>query len=309
MKLNKKRFTLIELLVTIVIIALVIVFSTFCIINVVNNSKNKATVLSTDSLKKAANVYSTEASSDSWKRTNSDYDAFCVTVGELMNKGLLDKDGIISDDSITRETFIIVKRNNITLVTEKTEIVVSDDENYKICTNTSSYEGKTVSKPVIGSSINYTDKLEISYTSGSATYQDNNVEVSYNCLYGESSSSINREGIVENNKCILSGLKNNKDYYVMIYMNTNNGSSVIAEGDINYKTNDFNNTTFSQNKNIVNVKYNNKDTNGNNVNNPSYYFKSTVEGTTTVNVQECTLNNNIFSCSVSTNIIKKRYLV
>ena len=299
MRLNRKGFTLVELLVTIVIIALVIGFSTFGIISAVNNSKNKATVLSTNSLKKAANVYSTEASSDSWKKTNSDYDAFCVTVGELMNKGLLDKDGIISDDSITKETFIIVKRNNITFAVEDEEIAYLYDENYNICTKNDVVAGEIFTRPVMGEEISYTDRMEISFESGTS---DTGVK-DYKCLFGTSSSNVNREGVVdkENNICIIDGLKNNTFYYVYIYMNTNGGSSVLAEGTKEYLTNDFSASTFDQELNTITINYNDSY-----VYKPSHYFLSNNDGKTNTNVEKCVLNkNNVFICDgIGTNEIK-----
>ena len=89
-QLNNKGFTLIELLATIAIIGLVIGLSTFGIIKIVENSKNKAKDISMDSIKSSARIYSEEASSSDWKNiTNEDYKYFCVTIQELINKGLL----------------------------------------------------------------------------------------------------------------------------------------------------------------------------------------------------------------------------
>ena len=113
MKLNRKGFTLVELLVTIAIIALVLGLSIFGIISVVNNSNEKVTVINEKSIKVAANIYSSEIDNSSWKK-NNDYDAFCVTVGELMNKGFLEKNSIIENKAINKDTYVIVKRNNVT---------------------------------------------------------------------------------------------------------------------------------------------------------------------------------------------------
>ena len=115
MKLNKKGFTLVELLVTIVIVSLVIALSAFGIIKAIGNSKDKAGHISEASLFEAARIYSSESSSDSWKNAE-DFEAFCVTVGELMNKGIIDKNA--SND---KNDFIIVKRNKITFAVEKEE--------------------------------------------------------------------------------------------------------------------------------------------------------------------------------------------
>ncbi len=297
MKLNNKGFTLIELLVTIVIIALVVGLSVFGIVSIINNSEEKATAISEKSIKDAANIYSTEVESSSWKKTNN-YDAFCVTVGELMNKGLLDKDGIISNKNITKNTYVIVKRNNVTLAVEKEEIVsdIIGDENNKICTGQVDIDGENYTNPVIGISNSYTDKIEIPFSPGAA---DSGVS-GYKCLYGESSSSVNKEGLIEENKCILGNLKNNKDYYVLIYMNTNNGASVLADGNRNYVTSDFINTIFNQNKNEITINYNRQDTNGNSINNPGYYFNSSVAGTSNIDLEVCTLENNKYICTGNT---------
>ena len=135
MKLNRKGFTLVELLVVIAVIAVVLAVSIFGIISVVNNSKDKVTVISDSSIKIAANIYSSEMGSDSWKK-NTDYDAFCVTIGELVNKGLLEKESVFNNENITKDSFVIVKRNNVTLSVMGEEIVseeINDDYN-KICT-------------------------------------------------------------------------------------------------------------------------------------------------------------------------------
>lgn len=305
MKLDRKGFTLIELLAVIVIVSLVFGFSVFGIIKAVNNSKDKATYLSVDSLKDAARIYSAEGSSYSWKKI-TDYDAFCVTVGELMNKGLLDKNGIISERNIDRDTYIIVKRNNVTMAIEKEEIAMVDDDNYKICTNTVSIPGESITKPKILFSSSYTDSLTIFFQAGSATYNGNDSVISYRCLYGDSSSNVNEEGIIDGNKCILNNLKNNSEYYVLVYMNTDHGTSVVAEGSTDYWTSDFNDSIISQDKNVVKITYSDKDSNGNDINNPSYYFKSTVSGTSSVNVTTCTMNSdNTLTCNESTDEIKE----
>ena len=51
MKLNRKGYRLIELLAVILIIGLVLGFSTYGIINAINSSKEKATTLSENSIK------------------------------------------------------------------------------------------------------------------------------------------------------------------------------------------------------------------------------------------------------------------
>ena len=294
MKINRKGFTLVELLVTIVIVGLVLALVVFGIFSAIDNSKDKAKNLSEKSIKEAARVYSGEAGSDSWKKSNEyDFDAFCVTIGELMNKGLLDKDSTINLDKVDKNTYVIVKRNRITLTVEKEEIAYENDINYGICTGTYVEPSETVTKPSIRSSVSYTDRLEVSFTNGEATTGVKN----YKCLYGDSSSNINREGVIENNTCIATNLKNNHNYYIYIYMTTNAGTTVLAEGNNEYTTKDFSSTKFSQSGNVLNISYDST-----NVYNDmaSYYFNSDTSGKSNVSVQKCELNKNgLFSCAGS----------
>ena len=120
MKLNNKGFTLIELLVTVVIIGLALGITIYGIINVIKKFENKKNNLSESSIKEAARIYSSEYNSNSWK-DDGDNESFCVTVGELINKGLLTKNKTLVD-GITKETFIIVKRNKITFIIDEIEI-------------------------------------------------------------------------------------------------------------------------------------------------------------------------------------------
>ena len=301
MKLNRRGFTLVELLVTIAIIALVVGFSVFGIISVINSSNEKVTVINEKSIKEAASIYSSEAESSDWKKNNN-FDAFCVTVGELMNKGFLDKNSVIENRNIEKDTYVIVKRNNITFSIISEDIVsdVVGDEYNKICTGQNT-TGESYTNPTINDYTSYTDKLEISFKNGTA----NSGVKNYRCLYGESSSNVNREGTIDGNNCILTNLKNNTSYQVFIYMNTNAGSSILATGSRSYSTSDFSKTTFAQNKNVVTISYNNKDTNGRSINNPSYYFNSNIDGISNVNLETCVLKNNIYTCSGNTKEIKK----
>ena len=134
-QLNNKGFTLIELLATIAIIGLVIGLSTFGIIKIVENSKNKAKDISMDSIKSSARIYSEEASSSDWKNiTNEDYKYFCVTIQELINKGLLKEKEIknyIENDN-DKFNYVVVTKNKLTETVEKEEIILSDINNKKI---------------------------------------------------------------------------------------------------------------------------------------------------------------------------------
>lgn len=295
MKLNRKGFTLIELLVTIVIVGLVAGLSTFGIIKIINNSEEQTVVLSEDNIKEAARLYSTESSNDSWKKKDN-YDAFCVTIGELMNKGLLNKNAQINVGG-DRNTFVMVRRNKVTLAIEKEEILTS---NASICTG-ETINNENYTAPEITGSESYTDKIVINFTNGSA---DSGIK-NYKCIYGDTSTNIDKEGIINGNACILNNLKNNKPYYVLIYMNSNNGSSIIANGNRDYITSDFKDAVISQNENVVSIIYNDVDTNDNNINNPSHYLMSSINGTTNTEVEKCTSNNGKLTCTGATTNIEK----
>ena len=134
MILNKKGFTLIELLTTIVIVGLVVGISFGGIINILDDSEDKQIIISEASIKEAARIYSIESDSNLWKENSKyiDYDFFCVTIGELMNKGLIDKNASLGEN-VSKDTFVIVKRNKITLVVEKEEITIKNDYNHNFC--------------------------------------------------------------------------------------------------------------------------------------------------------------------------------
>ena len=213
MKLNRKGFTLVELLVTIVIVGLVVGLSVFGIVKLVGDAESKTSTISIKNMLEAARIYSAEADSSSWKK-NVDNEAFCVTIGELMNNGLLDKNASING-GYKKEDYVIVKRNNITLAIESEKMIAIDDfddKNNELCTGQVITE--TLTKPELKTPVKYTDRIEIPFDGGTA---DSGVK-NYSCLYGVSSSNVNREGIIEGNKCILDGIKNNSDYYVLIYI-------------------------------------------------------------------------------------------
>ena len=189
MRLNRKGFTLVELLVTIVIVGLVIGISTYGIITAINSSENKSKTISLKNIKEAASIYSGEAGSSSWKNADG-YDAFCVTIGELMNKGLLDSNAKIKGE-VDQNTFVMVKKNKVTLAIEGEDIVgeLGTEEN-KICTGQVLAPGEDITRPKITGSTRYTDQIIINFNAGNAKYQGNNSSVSYTCLYGDSSACI-----------------------------------------------------------------------------------------------------------------------
>ena len=98
MRLNRKGYTLIELLAVILIIGLILAFSTYGIINAFNTSKNKSLTISVNSIKEAAETYSTEKNDDSnyWLDIiDKENKYFCTTIEELMIKAYLIKRQIL----------------------------------------------------------------------------------------------------------------------------------------------------------------------------------------------------------------------
>ena len=313
-KINRKGFTLIELLATIAIIGLVIGLSTFGIIKIVENSKNKAKDISMDSIKSSARIYSEEASSSEWKditSENSKY--FCVTIQELINKGLLKekeiKNFIKKDDD--KFNYVVVIKNKLTETVEKEEIISSDINNnlFKICTG--SIVNETVNAlPKFKENTNYTDEIDISFVP--ADFSDESLDENGNkvtpeitgneCYYGTTSSNLTTEGQINinSNICIIGsesgGLENNNTYYVKVCTITKKGSRICSTG-IGDNTKDFKNPTITINNNVTITYYDDNIKSG-----AGHYFKSTLDGTSTSEVQKC---DNNFNCEESTTSITK----
>ena len=91
---NKKGFTLIEVLAIIVLIA--IVFSiTFLIVNNVNDSAKEETIqINENSILAAANIYTEEFNKNLNWRSNDEETMVCVSVEEIVNQGMLEKDKV-----------------------------------------------------------------------------------------------------------------------------------------------------------------------------------------------------------------------
>lgn len=296
-KLDRKGFTLVELLATIAILALVVGFSTYGIITAVNNSKDEAIAISNQSIKDAARIYSGEASSDSWKDIDGyDDKYFCVTVRELINKGLLKE--IDVSDKIDTSTYVAVSKNKVTEVIKKEEILKETNTDiYKICTGSiKNEEEEILRRPEIISAISsYTDQITVKFEEGDAIYDGESSVSGYECKYGIYSSNLSSSGTVDenNNTCILSGLKNNTTYHVSVYMKTNK-NSYISSDNKSFKSADFVIPVMSSNDNIVNINYDHST-----VLNPAYYFRSSVDTEVDVDCKQCSLNGTEFSCNSS----------
>ena len=304
MKLNRKGYTLIELLAVILIISLIIALSIFGIIKAINSSKEKAATLSEKSIKEAAETFAAEKNDDNnyWLDiTDKENKYFCITIEELMNKGLLDKKANIESKDFDIHSYVLVKKNKVTMVNSKAEILTKDKVNsdgYKVCMGNIVNEEVTV-YPKLGKSTSYTDEIHVKFTDAetnpSSTMSDKV------CMYGDSSANIKETGVIEGNTCKLQGLKQNEKYYLRVCMKTSRESYLCSNTE-SRNTKVIKKPTYTLSSNTLTIKYNNANINGE----AKYYFKSTVKGTSNINVNRCTLSNNIFTCDkpTTTNIEK-----
>lgn len=301
---NRKGFTLIELLGVIVIIGLVVGLSSFGIIKVYNNSKNKSLALTNKSILEAAEIYANEKMNDEdyWKKGDS-YNYFCVTVKELINRGLLKKDKVEKIDNNMLSNYAVVMKNKVSLAIDESKIISfdinkideSDKETLKACNG--SYANENITKiPELKNASYYTDTLEIEFEDAVA---ESGIVERY-CYFGESGSIANNEGVIEGNKCIIGKLKQNTPYYVRIVMKTGK-DSILPSAEKDYTTKELKKPTITVNNN---VEINFDDEGIKEL--PGHYFMSELDGNTTSDVLKCTLDNNIFTCGEeSTKVIEK----
>ena len=300
MNLNKKGYTLIELLAVILIIGLILVFSTYGIIKAIKSSKEKVTTLSEKSIKEAAETYATEKNDDSsyWLDiTDKENKYFCTTIEELMNKGLLDKKA--ESTKFKKSDFVLVKKNKVTNVNSKAEILTNDNNNddYKVCSGNIVNE-KVTEYPKLDSGTSYTDEIEVPFTD--ANTNSNSTMTDKVCMYGDSSANVKETGVIEGNTCKLQGLKQNEKYYLRVCMKTSRGSYLCSNTE-SRSTLQVKKPTYTLSSNTLTIKYNNANIKGE----AKYYFKSTIKGTSNINVKRCTLSNNIFTCDGNTTTIEK----
>ena len=303
MKLNRKGYTLIELLAVILIISLIIALSIFGIIKAINSSKGKAATLSEKSIKEAAETYATEKNDDSsyWLDiTDKENKYFCITIEELMNKGLLDKKANIESKDFDIHSYVLVKKNKVTMVNSKAEILTEAKDNsdgYKVCMGNIVNEEVTV-YPKLSKGNSYTDEIHVQFTD--ATTNPNSTMSDKVCMYGDSSANIKETGVIEGNTCKLQGLKQNEKYYLRVCMKTSRESYLCSNTE-SRNTKVIKKPTYTLSSNTLTIKYNNANINGE----AKYYFKSTVKGTSNKEVQACTLSNNVFTCDGNTTTIEK----
>ena len=300
MNLNKKGYTLIELLAVILIIGLILVLSTYGIIKAVKSFKEKVTTLSEKSIKEAAETYATEKNDDSnyWLDiTDKENKYFCTTIEELMNKGLLDKKA--ESTKFKKSDFVLVKKNKVTNVNSKAEILTNDNNNddYKVCSGNIVNE-KVTEYPKLDSGTSYTDEIEVPFTD--ANTNSNSTMTDKVCMYGDSTANIKEIGVIEGNTCKLQGLKQNEKYYLRVCMKTSRESYLCSNTE-SRSTLQVKKPTYTLSSNTLTIKYNNANIKGE----AKYYFKSTIKGTSNINVKRCTLSNNIFTCDGNTTTIEK----
>ena len=308
-KIDNKGFTLIELLAIIAITALVLGIGTYGIVSLVDKSKKGASLISETSIKETANIYSDEASDSLWIDPGSgDYKYYCVTIEELINKGLIKKNAKFPT-GIEKSNYVSIKKNKSTLVKSEAIILGStvdtNSTEYQVCTG-NKYNEDINKSPELGDGKSYTDGFDIEFKNAET---ESSIKEKW-CQYKNGSSSIaDGENVIsidkDENVCNIVNLtndKNNNDYYVRVCMSTEKGSKVCSETKT-YPLADFVDPTFSYKDDTITITY--KDDNIRS-DQGKHYFKSNVDGTSDKNVSECTLgSDNKFTCSGSTSNITK----
>lgn len=303
-KINNKGFTLIELLAIIAITAIILGVGTYGIVNLVNKSKEKGSLISETSIKESASLYADEAGDSLWiDPGRGDYKYYCVTIEELINKGIIKKNAKLPK-GIDKSNYVSVKKNKVTFV--KNDPVILDTNadinstDYQVCTG-NKFEEKVSKIPEFTGNKSWTDSLEVGFNDGKA---ESGIKDKW-CQYDTTSSISGDKNIIvldsKTNTCnIDKNLTNKTSYYVRICMSTVRGSTMCSDTN-SYSTADFVNPEFSMKDDTITIKY--KD---DNVKEPYHYFKSNVDGTSDKNVSECTLGgDNKFTCSGSTSNITK----
>ena len=324
---NKKGFTLVELLGTIVIIALVIGGITFGVISIIKETKKQGSGISTSSIEKTASIYAEEKNNDEdyWNRIDNrkgyEGEYFCVTIGELQNKGLLDNDinfeniSANLENPINKSTYVGIRKDLATFT--KSNPILLDEEStcdvktgncsekaiiYGACTGNILNE-KVTQKPTIDGGKFYTDEIT-NMTITDVIGDENLVVKTRTCLYGNTSSSMKKEGIITTNDkgemvCNLPNqdntLEDEKTYYVKVCNTTKAGSSSCSDV-YEPKTTKVNAPNISLIKADIKVKidYN---TNINNIKGEAkYYFTSNKNATSDVSIKACT-NNDKSKCT------------
>ena len=208
-RINNKGFTLIELLGVIAIIAIILGIGTYGIVNLVNKSKEKGSLISETSIKESASLYADEAGDSLWIDPGSgDYKYYCITIEELINKGIIKKNAKLPDN-INKSNYISIKKDKVSLV--KSEPVILGDNadvnsnDYKVCVN---------------------KEIE----------ENNLYTISYNANGG--SNAPGDQSKIENKSISLSSSKPTRDGYTFVNWNTKkDGSGTTYKAGASYNSN------------------------------------------------------------------------
>ena len=303
-KINNKGFTLIELLAIIAITAIILGVGTYGIVNLVNKSKEKGSLISETSIKESASLYADEAGDSLWIDPGSgDYKYYCITIEELINKGIIKKNAKLPK-GIDKYNYVSIKKNKVTFVKGESLIIkdaLDGSADASVCVGNIIKE-KIESAPKEKNVTSYTDEID-------SVFDDMVGEskiIDKTCYFNKDSSSIVRDDghkgdfDKSSNTCLIKGLDDETIYYYKTCMTTEKGS-IICSDSYSTSTAYFVSPEFSTKDDTITIKY--KD---DNVKEPYHYFKSNVNGNSDKNVSECTLgSDNKFTCSGSTSNITK----
>ena len=208
-RINNKGFTLIELLAIIAIIAIILGIGTYGIVNLVNKSKEKSSLISETSIKKSASLYANEANDNLWVDPGSgDYKYYCITIDELINKGIIKKNAKLPDN-INKSNYISIKKDKVSLVNSE-PVILGDDadvnsNDYKVCVN-------------------------------KETEENNLYTISYNANGG--SNAPGDQSKIENKSISLSSSKPTRTGYTFVNWNTKkDGSGTTYKAGASYNSN------------------------------------------------------------------------
>ena len=303
-KINNKGFTLIELLAIIAITAIVLGIGTYGIVDLVTKSKEKGSLISETSIKESASLYADEAGDSLWIDPGSgNYKYYCITIEELINKGIIKKNAKLPK-GIDKYNYVSIKKNKVTFVNGES-LIIKD-----------ALDGSADASVCVGNIIK--EKIEIAPKEKNVTSYTDEIDSVFDDLVGESkiidktcyfnkdSSSIVRDDghkgdfDKSSNTCLIKGLDDETIYYYKTCMTTEKGS-IICSNSYGTSTASFVSPEFSTKDDTITIKY--KD---DNVKEPYHYFKSNVNGNSDKNVSECVLgSDNKFTCSGSTSNITK----
>ena len=303
-KINNKGFTLIELLAIIAITAIVLGIGTYGIVDLVTKSKEKGSLISETSIKKSASLYADEADDSLWIDPGSgNYKYYCITIEELINKGIIKKNAKLPK-GIDKYNYVSIKKNKVTFVNEESLIIkdaLDGSADASVCVGNIIKE-KIESAPKEKNVTSYTDEIDSVFDDlvGESKIIDKT------CYFNKDSSSIVRDDghkgdfDKSSNTCLIKGLDDETIYYYKTCMTTEKGS-IICSNSYSTSTASFVSPEFSTKDDTITIKY--KD---DNVKEPYHYFKSNVNGNSDKNVSECVLgSDNKFTCSGSTSNITK----